>query len=103
MDRRLSTFVSVKSRYARSVSLSRDWNRKESLEGYILTPSGRGILRRISSTLDKNASARAWSITGPYGSGKSAFALFAAHVLCGEGPARRQACECLKTDESESY
>ncbi|TMQ34431.1 MAG: hypothetical protein E6K70_07745, partial [Planctomycetota bacterium] len=80
---RLSRLVHVRSRFTRSVSLPRDWERPDALDGYILTPSGRGILERLISSLDGTSPARAWSLTGPYGSGKSAFALFAGQVLGG--------------------
>jgi hypothetical protein len=103
MGKKLCDVVAVKSRYCRSVSLLRDWCREDALEGYILTPSGRGILRRISSALASDVTVRAWSITGPYGSGKSAFALFAAKLLGGSGTARQQANACLKTEEPELY
>ena len=49
---RLSRLVHVRSRFTRSVSLPRDWERHEALDGYILTPSGRAILERLISSLD---------------------------------------------------
>lgn len=103
MHKKLCDIVSVKSRYSRSVSLLRDWNRKDALDGYILTPSGRGILRRIAAALATDVTVRAWSITGPYGSGKSAFALFAAQLLGGTESARRQAGAVLKIEEPGLY
>lgn len=103
MDKKLSDIVSVKSRYCRSVSLLRDWRRDDALDGYILTPSGRDILRRISAALATDVTVRAWSITGPYGSGKSAFSLFAAQLLGGSGTARRQAGASLKIEDQELY
>lgn len=101
MGKKLSDIVAVKPRYSRSVSLLRDWRREHALDGYILTPSGRGILRRISAALSADVTVRAWSITGPYGSGKSAFALFAAQLLGGLGTARQQAGASLKIEEPE--
>lgn len=79
--RALRECVRVRSRYQRSVTLERDWSDDGWLDGYILTPSGRGILDRIASSLNGASASRCWSIIGPYGSGKSAFALFAAKVL----------------------
>jgi len=77
----LSDLVEVRSRYRRSVSLVRDWADDRELLGYILTPSGRALLERIASSLSGTTAARCWSVIGPYGSGKSAFALFVAKVL----------------------
>src|SRR5438105_10487777 len=95
-EARLSRLVHVRSRFTRSVSLPRDWERHDALDGYILTPSSRGILERLIAAVDGTSAARAWSLTGPYGSGKSAFALFAAHVLGGRETAGEKARALLK-------
>src|SRR5439155_18463306 len=87
----LDKLVVVSPRFARSVSLVRDANRADALDGYILTPTGRDVLRRLSDALRGDASTRAWSITGPYGSGKSALALLAARLLSGEQRLRLRA------------
>jgi hypothetical protein len=87
----LTGLVTVRSRFVRSVALTRDWNREDAVEGYLLTPVGLEILERLATALQGKSAARAWTLTGPYGSGKSAFALFAAQTLCGgpsAGPAR---------------
>jgi len=47
-----------------------------SLDDYILTQSGLKILNRINTALKSKYSTRAWTITGPYGSGKSAFIVY---------------------------
>jgi hypothetical protein len=73
--------VRVRSRYQRSVHLERDAREKRALEGYILTPLVRTLTGRIIDGFSKSSPARAWSITGPYGTGKSAFALFLADVM----------------------
>ena len=78
----LSDLYQVKGRFHRSVHLERDFYTKENvLDGYILTVTAREILSRVVSTLENETTSKAWSITGPYGSGKSAFALFAAKLL----------------------
>src|SRR5262245_63428631 len=87
----LDQLVAVRPRFARSVSLARDAHRSDALDGYILTPTGRDVLRRLSDALRGESSTRAWSLTGPYGSGKSAFALLAAQSLSGEDRVRQKA------------
>ena len=83
----LDTFVVVRPRFARSVSLVRDAERPDALDGYILTPIGRDVLRRLADALRGDSPTRTWSLTGPYDSGKSAFALFAAQLQnSGRGP-----------------
>lgn len=87
----LDKLVVVSPRFARSVSLVRDVHRPDALDGYILTPTGRDVLRRLSDALAGDSPTRAWSLTGPYGSGKSAFALFAAQLLAGGETVRHRA------------
>lgn len=87
----LDTLIAVGPRFARSVSLTRDAARLDALDGYILTPTGRDVLRRVADALREESPTRAWSLTGPYGSGKSAFALFVAQVLGGQDEVRARA------------
>jgi len=81
---RLSDLVSIRGRFHRSVSLARDWQRGVDLSEYVVTPTIKEIARRIVDELEHPNGARAWSITGPYGSGKSAFGLFLADLLAAE-------------------
>jgi len=97
----LDKLVVVGSRFARSVSLVRDAYRCDALNGYILTPTGRDVLRRLADALRGDSITRAWSLTGPYGSGKSALALFAAQLLCGEDRVRQQARKFLAAADEE--
>lgn len=73
--------VRVRPRYQRSVHLERDAHDRSSLDGYILTPLVRTLTGRIIEGFRAPVPARAWSVTGPYGTGKSAFALFLADVM----------------------
>lgn len=77
----LTSFVQVSSRFRRSINLERDAGHQESLSGYILTPSVRSSVDRFLTALQGPTRERAWTITGPYGSGKSAFAVFLANLL----------------------
>ena len=77
----LSELFHVASRFHRSVHLERDFYTKDALDGYILTVTAREMLRRVIAALDNESTSKAWSLTGPYGSGKSAFALFTAKLL----------------------
>jgi hypothetical protein len=97
----LNTLVAVTPRFARSISLARDAHRGDALEGYILTPVGRDVLRRLADALRGESPTRAWSVTGPYGSGKSAFALLVAQLLAGEPRARQRARTFLDARDPE--
>ena len=81
MKNPLSDLFHVTGRFRRSVHLERDFYAENSLDGYVVTVTARETLRRLISALENGAETKAWSLTGPYGSGKSAFALFAAKLL----------------------
>lgn len=73
----------VQPRFRRSVDLGRDVLAPAALDGYVVTATARAALARLLDGLADPDAARAWSIVGPYGGGKSAFALFAARLLAG--------------------
>ena len=77
----LSQFFRIKPRFARSVNIVHDYADERSLDGYIVTPLARSILGRLASSLSHQRRSRAWSITGPYGTGKSACCLFMSSCL----------------------
>lgn len=66
----LEQWIRICPRFVRSISLVRDAHRDNALEGYILTPAGRDVLHRMAEALRGDSPTRAWSVTGPYGSGK---------------------------------
>jgi hypothetical protein len=72
----LSEFVSIKRRYSRSVNLERDFGIPDSLLGYIPTSRAIDGIERFLRSLTFDNAVRAWTITGSYGTGKSAFANF---------------------------
>ena len=80
---RLSETIGISPRYTRSVSLERDVEDAAAVAGYILTPVGVDFLKRIHRVLADTPGPRAWTITGPYGSGKSAFVLYLVNLLSG--------------------
>ena len=98
----LSELFHVTSRFHRSVHLERDFYGENPLEGYVLTVTARETLQRVIAALEGESRSRAWSLTGPYGSGKSAFALFVAKLLGdSESPTTQAAMRLLKHgDES---
>ena len=97
----LSKLFQIKGRFRRSVHLERDFYTENTLDGYILTVTAREILSRVIATLENEITSKAWSLTGPYGSGKSAFALFTAKLLGDPDiPATRQALKILKDEDT---
>ena len=101
----LSTLFQVKGRFRRSVHLERDFYDTENvLDGYVLTVTAREMLSRVVSTFENGYTSKAWSLTGPYGSGKSAFALFAAKLLGNaDMPTTQQALQLLKQGDAALY
>ena len=81
MNKKLGDIFGVNRRYSRSVSLDRDLESSESLKGYVLTPKNCDLAMRIISAVTTAESTKAWTITGLYGTGKSAFAQFLS-ALC---------------------
>ncbi|MDQ3180346.1 MAG: hypothetical protein M3Q33_07485 [Acidobacteriota bacterium] len=101
---RLAEVIKVKSRFGRSVNLERDFYNRVSLDGYVLTTTARHALGRIVEAFFDETAARAWTLTGPYGSGKSTFALFAAKVLDYKSPAESwQARNLIKEKDFELW
>ena len=80
--------VSIRGSFQRSINLVRDFYNTPDLDSYIVTSKARELIKRVTKTITaKQVIGCAWSITGPYGSGKSSFALFLAHLLRGNANA----------------
>lgn len=78
----LSAAFTVKEKYYRSIDLERDWCNEDALCDYILTPCTLRVVERILAGISGMPGAsRAWSLTGPYGTGKSSLALYLSHLL----------------------
>ncbi|MGE8130059.1 hypothetical protein ACQKQD_24065 [Methylobacterium sp. NPDC080182] len=73
--------VSLTRRYVRSIELERDLADPAALVGYVATPTVLDTLQRILQGLAEGSTHRAFRITGPYGSGKSAFLLLLARLF----------------------
>lgn len=84
----LSQLFAVSRRYRRSIHVERDDLSLEALDGYQLTPVALKTLDRIISGLRDERGTRAWSLTGPYGSGKSSFAVYLAALFSAGETAR---------------
>lgn len=78
---RLSDLFTVSGRFYRSVQVQQDWQHSPSLQSYLPTPTTHEVVQLILKNLADARGERAWAITGPFGTGKSAFVLFLADVL----------------------
>ena len=91
----ISDHVKIQNRYVRAVDLARDLHDPDSLYGYVVTPNVHDALRRILNGLKPDSTLRAFRVTGPYGSGKSAFGLSLAGLL-GDPKKENQASQFYK-------
>lgn len=81
----LSNLISVKRRYSRSINLERDLEIADSVVGYIPTTRSIDMLERFFKAYTQPYSVRAWTLTGAYGTGKSAFAHFLSSLCAPAG------------------
>ena len=91
----LIDFVDVDRRFQRAVNLERDAAKRDALQGYLVTPAAHHALSQVSGGLRHSEGDRAWNLVGPYGSGKSAFAVFLADLFSPIGTEGRLAARRL--------
>ena len=73
---RISEKISVNTNYTRSTNLNRDTDSQALVESYIPTSRAIRTIEQITDALGNDEAPKAWSLIGPYGSGKSTFAAF---------------------------
>ena len=96
---RLSDHFRVRRRYMRSVNLERDGELASSLAGYLLTTRALEVIERVVEAAGDRSTSRAWTVTGVYGTGKSAVANFVAALFASKGsPVRDQALKILRAE-----
>ena len=92
----LSDYVMVKGRFRRSTNLEKDFAAAAQNGSYLVTPTAREALHRLTEGIAADSPFRAWTLTGPYGVGKSAFAVFLTRLLCGDSRQGKEARSQLK-------
>ncbi|MFM2320210.1 MAG: hypothetical protein RLZZ215_2831 [Pseudomonadota bacterium] len=86
--------IKVNTNYTRSINLERDANSLAVVNAYIPTTRALDTLARVGDTFaNVGDMPRAWTLMGPYGSGKSSFALFLSHLLGNRGDAATLAAQ----------
>ena len=73
---KLSKKISTNPWFTRSKNLTRDIGSEDSITSYVLTSSTKRSLEAINNGFESLEYSRAWTMIGPYGSGKSSFGLF---------------------------
>ena len=93
---KLSSFVHVRSGSARSINIERDLHQLALAKDYVLTSQALRTLARIVDGIENATHTRAWTLTGPYGSGKSYFGLFVVNLMSASLPAHQHAVKQLQ-------
>lgn len=96
----LATHIRVRPGYLRATNLEQH---TQHFRHYIPTGRALDILGRLSRSLHGEAPGHAWSLTGPYGAGKSSFAVFLRTLLGPAGPARASADELLRAASEAAW
>ncbi len=96
----LSCIVSVRTRYRRSVNLTVDSHDPETLNDFLVTPLVTYTLERLFEALENPRGGRSIMLYGPYGAGKSTFALFL-NALFRQGAQKNSRAYALLCKEAE--
>lgn len=96
----LASLVRVRPNSTRSVNLERDLSRDALAGEYVFTAQARRWLERIIDQVYAASPVRAWTLTGPYGSGKSLFGLFLMNLTAATATGHEQASQQLAQTDS---
>ena len=91
----LAEKIHVNTRYTRSINVERDRGSPSIVEAYLPTTRSIDLIEDVATAVGTKDQPRAWSLIGPYGSGKSSFALFLHELLGPTGSAKRAAAKVL--------
>ncbi len=97
----INNLVTVNTHYTRSINLERDAGSVDVINAYIPTSRALRTFARVSDAFNTGLSPRAWSLIGPYGSGKSSFSVFLSQLLSNPSEEGSQAAQQVlkKADE----
>jgi len=99
---KLSEYFHLNRRYARSINLERDLDNPNSVNGYVLTDRSIYALKQILVDVPESEQTQAITLTGVYGTGKSAFAHFLTCLCAGETVVKQDALAIAEKALSEA-
>ncbi len=82
--------LTINTYYSRSVNVERDLSDEEVIRAYIPTARAKETLSRLLDGASDAKRTCAFSLIGPYGSGKSSFAVFLTQLLAAKGDSAKQ-------------
>lgn len=97
----LADKIHVNTRYTRSINVERDRGSRSIVDAYVPTVCGTNLLDDVATALGPTDQPRAWSLVGPYGSGKSSFALFLHELLGSRQGAKSVATKALAAERPD--
>ena len=98
----LSEQVRIARQYQRSIRIDADLGREDALDGYVCNGTAQSVLENMSKQV-LNSQQRAFTWTGPYGSGKSSLALVLASSLSPNKALREKARSLLNVDSQSDF
>ena len=87
----LHAAVTVRPPRVPAVNLERDATNSDALNGYLITTRATDVVTKVATAAAATRAGGAWSITGPYGSGKSSVGLLLHAAFGPAGALRRSA------------
>ncbi|MDF0379002.1 ATP-binding protein [Methylophilus sp. YYY-1] len=102
MTETLKSKVEIARQYQRSIRIETDLGRMDSLNGYICHNTARMVLDNISRQVAESKQ-QAFTLTGPFGGGKSSLAICFASTLVSDDLIRNYARTRLKVDSIQHF
>ena len=97
----LTERIHVNTRYTRSINVERDRGSPAIVDAYLPTARSIDLLDGVVAGFGSQDQPRAWSLVGPYGSGKSSLALFLHELLGPAGRAKQAASRALASERPD--
>ena len=94
----LDEVVTIATRFAKSTNVERDRDNPSVLDGYVPTSRAEAVVNSILENAIHGDAGGAWSITGPYGTGKSSLAILLDALLGKDGATRQKGLDLLDKD-----
>jgi len=95
----LADLVRIRQSSIRSINVVQDLQNEQVIEQYLMTAQSRSVMNRILERIFDSSPTRAWTLTGPYGTGKSYFSLFLMNLFSLAQSGHEQAFQQLLTTD----
>ena len=96
----LAEVLNIRQSGVRSINVEADLQSGSLLNEYVFTGQTRASLERMLVRFEGTSSARSWTLTGPYGSGKSYYGLFLMNLMGTAQPSHKNVIKQLKAVDS---